>query len=156
MPSLIALHVVIVPGGQRVDLDDAARQVFVGDPNVRARRRIGASKAGDPGRLAGKRSIEWLHFAGRTACVGVVTPDITVRAGQRVDGSKVQVEATTQIVGEPLGLGKQVAGVQQHDVDIGDGAGHEVHQGGVAKAGGHHQTATEASVGPAENLGWVV
>lgn len=36
VPSLIALHVVIVPGGQRVDLDDAARQVFVGDPNVRA------------------------------------------------------------------------------------------------------------------------
>ena len=70
-------------------------------------------------------------------------------------GAQVEPVALAQVLGEPLGLGEQVAGVEEHDVGVGDRLADEVDEHGVAEAGGHDQPVTELLAGPAEDLGRV-
>ena len=57
-----------------------------------------------------------------------------------------------QVLGVPFGLGEQVAGVEQHDVGVGDRPADEVHEHGVAEAGRHDQAVAELLTRPAEDL----
>jgi hypothetical protein len=152
LERLVVSHVVVVPCGDGVDLGDLVEHVDVHDGRGGAARRVGAAQSGDPRRPAGEHPLQRLHLAGVAAPVGVGAPLIALGVGARVHGAQVEVVAPPQVVGEPLCLGEQVAGVQEHDVGGGDGLADQVDEHGVAEPGGHDEPVAELLAGPPEHL----
>ena len=69
-----------------------------------------------------------------------------------MDRAQVEAEPTPEVVGVPLGLGEQVAGVEQRDVDAGHHRVGEVSEHRIAEARRHDQVVTERLTGPAQDL----
>jgi hypothetical protein len=89
------------------------------------------------------------------AGVGVGAPLVGLDVRLRMHRAQVEPVALAQVLGEPLGLGEQVTGVEEHDVGVGDRLADQVDEHGVAEAGGHDQPVTELLAGPAQDLGRV-
>ena len=113
---------------------------------------VGPAQPGDPRRLAGEHPLHRLDLAGMAAGVGVGAPLVGLGVRPRVHRAQVEPVALAQVLGEPLGLGEQVAGVEEHDVGVGDRLADEVDEHGVAEAGRHDEPVTELLAGPAEDL----
>ena len=65
--------------------------------------------------------------------------------------AQVEIELLGELVDQPLGLGKQVLGVEQHDLNAGNGSSGNVHQNGVFEARRNHQRVGSELVGSPPN-----
>ena len=122
------------------------------DRGVRPRGRIRPPQPGDPRGATCQRPLQRLDLARRATAVGVVLPLVGLGVGEGVDDSQVEPELLTQALGEPFGLGEQVAGVEEHDLGVGDRLADEVNEDGIAEAGGGEQAVTEVVAGPAQDV----
>ena len=108
--------VVVGPSGERIDLDNRSHEVVVYERSRPAARGVRATEPGHPGGCAAQGALQRFDFAGRAARVGVRSPDVSVEVRGGANHSDVQAKAIGQMVGKPLGLGEQVAGVEQGDL----------------------------------------
>ena len=144
-------HVGVRPPGERVDLHHTAQEVVVDERCRPSCGGVAAPEAAHPGGPSGQRTGEGLDLAGRAAGIGVGLPHVHGQPGFGADDAQIEVETRSEVVGEPFGLGEEVAGVEQRDLDAGDRLARHVGEHGVAETGGHTQPATELAVGPAKH-----
>ena len=82
-------------------------------------------------------------------------PLIGLRVGERVDDAEVEPELITQALGEPLGLGEQVPGVEEDDLGVRNRLADQVDEYGVAEAGRDEQAVPEVAACPAQDVEWM-
>src|SRR5688572_22990761 len=141
----------------RGPFDEAGRGAQVGA--------LGAADAAEPG--AGlelvHRAFHGFDLVGGAAGVDVLAERVVVLAGgvevgegvvAGAVGPDVEVEAPAQVFHELVGLGEEVAGVDEDDPDVGLGLGGEVNEdGGLgAEGGSHDELVAELGGGPLDDV----
>ena len=155
----VALHVVVAPGRERVELHEPELLVVGDQRRVRPGGGLDAAHSGDPGVVARQRVGERLDLAHRAAEVGIAGEEVLAEldvlrrhraAGPRVDD--LDVVDVLDGVARADGLGEVVAGLQEEDLDARQRAGGQVDQHRVLHVGGHDHPHAERLGRPREHL----
>src|SRR4029077_10272819 len=127
----VGVHLLLGPGGDRVDLDHGPPGVPFDHPGVAAGGRLLPPHTGDPGVVGVERPLQRHALAQIAAQVGVAPvqpgPELGVLLGHRPGGGDAdEVHRVDRLHGVPGAdrLGKVVTGVEEDDVQAGlDGSG---------------------------------
>lgn len=155
----VGVHVVLRPAGDRRDLDLLPLLVPADDRGVRPGRGLVAAQARRPRLVAGQSLFEGLDLAQGAAQVGVAVVQLRavlgVLLGHRLTGRErddVDVHHGLDRVAGPDGLGEVVAGVEEDDIDAGEGTGGEMGDHRVLHRGGDAEARAEGLGRPLQDL----